>query len=122
MIPVTQTITGEQGNCFTACLASILELPIREVPNFAKLTNSDEEFFAMVDEWLATRGLKYSSIPIYNRAVPPVGYGTIEGVSPRGGQHACVAYNGVMVFDPHPKDGTGRGLVEPQFWGILEKI
>src|SRR5690348_7121769 len=70
MIPVTQTITGEQGNCFTACLASILELPIRAVPNFAKLTNSDEEFFAMVDEWLATRGLKYSTIPIYNRAVP----------------------------------------------------
>jgi hypothetical protein len=25
-------------------------------------------------------------------------------------------------FDPHPQDGTGRGLVKPEYWGMLEPL
>ena len=42
MKPVNQTIftnlqTGEIGNCFEACLASLLELPLEAVPRFERL-------------------------------------------------------------------------------------
>jgi hypothetical protein len=36
--------------------------------------------------------------------------------------HAVVGHDGVFKHDPHPQDGTGRGLVEPMFWGALEKV
>lgn len=44
---------------------------------------------------------------------------TIEGLSPRGGQHAVVGNQGKMRFDPHPQDGTGRGLVDVDAYGLL---
>lgn len=115
MKPVTQSRVGEDGTCFRACLAAIFELKESQVPDF-----SDEEFFKEIDEYLATRGLKYTRRPITGSK--PSGYSTIEGISPRGGLHACVALNGELVHDPHPQDGTGRGLVEPRYYGLLEPM
>ncbi len=124
MIPQTQRRVGKRGRCFNACLAAILEIPEHAVPDFdvkrfsyASQRNGVDDYWANVEAWLAARGLAYKRVPI--TAVPPVGYGTIEGVSPRGGQHACVALNGKLIFDPHPQDGTGRGLTEPQYYGVL---
>jgi hypothetical protein len=114
MIPITQTRTGERGNCMRACLASILELPLAVVPEFDQRT--DELFYADINRWLRGKALEYRQVPL---TVKPIGYSTIEGASPRGGQHGCVAKDGVLVWDPHPLDGTGRGLVEPQRYGLL---
>lgn len=57
MIPQIQTdTTRETGDCFRACLASILELPIQMVPNFLKdtvqhgLSRSDSKIVAR--HWL----------------------------------------------------------------------
>jgi hypothetical protein len=114
MIPLTQTRTGEpDGNCFAAALASILECPIPEfdVPG--------TDYWANVDEWLRSKGCSYHQEPI--AAEPPRGWHTVEGISPRGGRHAVVGYNGWMVHDPHPQDGTGRGLARPERWGVLER-
>jgi hypothetical protein len=113
--PVVQSRTGETGTCFRACLASILELPESTVPDF-KDANQDPE----VNTFLAKHGLRYQQVPISTPA--PIGWHTIEGISPRGGQHAVVGYDGHLVHDPHPRDGTGRGLVEPQWWGLLLPI
>lgn len=115
MKPVTQSRTGANGTCFRACLASILELPENRVTDF---TGDGEEFFAQVDEFLAPYGLRYRRVPL---SAKPAGYSTIEGMSPREGLHACVAYNGLLVHDPHPLDGTGRGLLEPYYYGRLEQ-
>jgi len=43
----------------------------------------------------------------------------IEGKSPRGGLHAVVGRNGKIVHDPHPQDGTGRGLVRIDNFGLI---
>src|SRR5579875_1399637 len=64
MIPIRQTRTGEIGNCFAACLASILEIPLQVVPEFP--TGSDEQFFEAAQKWLATKGLRYRQVPIKN--------------------------------------------------------
>jgi hypothetical protein len=117
MLKLTQGRTGENGNCFATALASILET---KVPEFG-LDVSEDTYWANVDKWLAKRGLKYERVPIV-KGMEPLGWSTMEGISPRGGMHAVVAYNGRPVHDPHPQDGTGRFLVEPQYYGILEKL
>lgn len=120
MIPITQDRVGEDGNCLSACLASILEVPLQTVPDFAAETETDEEFLSAVDAWLAKKGLRYRQVALGDAA--PVGWHTVEGLSPRGGQHACVAKNGALMWDPHPRDGTGRGLVRAERWGVLEPL
>jgi hypothetical protein len=118
MKPVMQSRVGEDGTCFLACLASIFEVPESDIPDFEG--DGDDEYWSQVQDFLGSQGLKYRRVPITGKK--PVGYSTIEGISPRGGLHACVAKDGVLVHDPHPQDGTGRGLVEPRYYGLLEPV
>jgi hypothetical protein len=111
---VVQTRTGDDGNCLNACIASILELPLKAVPEFGEDWQED------LNDFLSTKGLRYRRVPMYKK---PSGYSTIEGISPRGGLHACVALDGELAWDPHPiEDGTGQGLVEPRYYGLLEPV
>ena len=112
LIPRTQSRTGKTGTCFRTCLASVLNLRESQVPDF-KRANLDPE----VNRWLGKNyGLQYKELPITDPA--PLGYHFILGLSPRGGQHCVVGYNGRLAHDPHPMDGTGRG-VKPEEWGVL---
>jgi hypothetical protein len=120
MIPVTQTRTGANGNCFAACLASILEVPMHVVPDFG----GDDVWLGNAQSFLAGFGLYYIQVPpddpaLWNAFTSGEVFHTIEGTSPRGGQHAVVGRNGEMVHDPHPQDGTGRGLVDVDAYGLL---
>jgi predicted subunit of tRNA(5-methylaminomethyl-2-thiouridylate) methyltransferase len=54
MKPVKQTIFGLGGNCFAASIASILELPVEEVPNFMAIETAD--YWTPMREWLRQRG------------------------------------------------------------------
>lgn len=101
MKPVYQTILdGQDGDCMAACIASLLELPIDQVPNPHTTTWWDDW-----QAWLKQRGL-YLVEAIGADWMPP-GWGILVGTSPRGDwQHACVALNGEIVHDPHP-DGGG---------------
>ena len=56
MRPVVQTRTGRGGNCYQACIASVLEVPIEEVPAQA-LANSPEDYVRILRGRLAPRGL-----------------------------------------------------------------
>lgn len=112
---VVQTRTGADGNCFAACLASIFHIPLKAIPEFG-----DDTFIEDINTYLRKRGLTYRRVPMYQK---PTGYSTIEGISPRGGLHACVAEDGELVWDPHPiEDGTGQGLVEPRYYGVFERL
>jgi hypothetical protein len=112
VIPVTQSRVGVRGTCFRAALASILNLAENQVPDF-KEANLDPA----VNEFLSEYGLPYARRPATLPA--PQGYHVTEGVSPRGGQHAVVGRDGHFVHDPHPQDGTGRGLQKVERWGEL---
>lgn len=105
MRPVDQTTFGmDDGNCFPASVASILEIPLGEVPDVRGVT---PDFL----RWLATRGL---SATLYKSGqyVPP-GYAVAAGPSLRfpGRLHACVAYDGKVVHDPHySREGLPFGV------------
>lgn len=114
MKPVEQSRIGEDGRCFPACLASILELPEVSVPD---LDNTNE---TQVNGFLASHGLRYQEIPIDADTPIPVGWHVICGVSPRGGMHAVVGRDGEFIHDPHPvSDDPRRGVVKPERWGLL---
>lgn len=116
--PQTQTIFGsENGNCFAACLASILELPVDEVPNFCET----EDWVERTNKWLEPRGLFFLAVGIpeeeavllhLNRA----GYHVIIGEGPRNCPHSVVGFAGRMVHDPHP---SGAGLERNLEYGFL---
>lgn len=107
MKPITQTIlTAPGGNCFPACLASILELDLVKVPNFQG-TDWQLQYY----EWLRPLGLAMltTAIPAGDQLerfadVVLPGYTILAVDSPRFAPllHAVVALDGEVVWDPHP--------------------
>ena len=110
MLPVIQSeLEPGRGNCMAACVASILELPITEVPNFRLAT----EPFQAMQEWLSLRGLCATRFPPDFDIVKSGEqiFCILTGKSPRRNVgHAVVGIakenEFIMVHDPHP-DGTG---------------
>ena len=110
---VTQSRTGKNGTCFRSCIASILNLEEKQVPDF-KEANLDPG----VDKFLRKYGLRYEEVPAGE--LEPTGLHLALGTSPRGGQHAVVAENGSLKWDPHPvSDDPRRGLVDTKMYGLL---
>lgn len=100
---------GQYGDCQRAVIASLLELPIQEVPHFLQEAEGDATlFWEGIQSFLGKRGLAYLTIPARGG---PAFYGLYDGVfheisgpSPRGNGvfHAVVGRDGEIVFDPHP--------------------
>lgn len=102
MTPVLQTRFGSpDGNCFQACVASVLEIPLEEAADIM----DEEDWFAAFQEWLNDMGwfaFSFKGPPFIEGA-----YSIIGGQSPRGDfGHAVVFLGKTMAHDPHP-DGTG---------------
>lgn len=111
MIKVYQNLTVDndgQGNCLNACIASLLELPLREVADI--LPRGEGCWFGQWNVWLAERGHKL----VFCRPLdPPKGFSLAtvhtERVYPEdhpkaGGHiaHMCIAFNGRIFHDPYP--------------------
>ncbi len=101
MKPVDQKyLSGGEipGDCVRACVCSILELPLEEVPHFVRW-HGHEWAFAL-SYWCDKRGIGATCLDghhIMNDA-PYM----LCGPSPRKGRHAVVAQAGLIIHDPHP--------------------
>ena len=116
MIPVYQTMTvanDGEGNCFNACVASILELPLREV---AQIHPKAARYWSAWDDWFGSQGLVFMLHGLGK--TPPKGWSIAYGEGYRvypddhdlAGlpiNHACVAFDGEVLHDPFP---GGKGL------------
>lgn len=122
MTPINQTIfDAGRGDCLRACIASILDLAITEVPNFIEQDDRGPSHPAL--QWLERRGLAAIRIDWTGRSgftsqqffqtVPSMDnvYCVVGGVSPRSTEsakryHAVVGrasgYKIDIVHDPHP--------------------
>ena len=98
MRPVDQTIFGApEGNCLAACVATLLDLSIDDVPHFGA-----DGWAEQLTRWLRPRGLYalHFSLP---SDWHPRGLYILAGQSPRGDfLHAVVARGGDVIHDPHP--------------------
>jgi hypothetical protein len=126
MTPQTQIVLNDnKGDCFRACLASVLDMPLLEVPNFYDLcgTMSDggpdvQEFWNKVREWLDIRGWKMIAITfpdpqmLQRTHFDGDEYCIMSGLSPRLRSDGNTKYHAVVgktqgygikiVHDPHP--------------------
>ena len=108
------------GNCFASCVASILEMPLADVPNFCAI---EGDWWKPFQYWLFMRGLYAVEVVCnyeqhYLWPLPPDVLCIVTGKSPRGDfSHAVVArtvagetgdgeYNHGFeyVHDPHPSN------------------
>jgi hypothetical protein len=116
MKPVDQTLFGPRkngavGNCVSACIASLLELPIADVPYFMGTDADPDDFWKKrVNLWLGPRGLSLVHVKVSRTFSQwPPGLFILMGRSPRG-LHAVVAKGGemrasslrIIAHDPHP--------------------
>lgn len=105
------SMNGQVGDCFRACLATVIGTTSPRVPHFALL--GVEHFIETAMAWLEYRGYETS---IQKDDFQPEGLVAmplhiIRGQGPRGLSHAVVGdtKTGNMVHDPHP---SRAGLVE----------
>lgn len=130
MKPIMQTILKPpHGNCLQACLASILELTLDDVPNFCSTDlGPAEEWCQRMQQWLNDEyGMGWMPVlpsdqgeatyPEGTSIGYPLGLSIKTGKSPRDDwQHCCVARDSVVIHDPHP-DGTG--ILPPYSYDLL---
>lgn len=103
MLVLNDPENGKVGDCFRACLASLLEVSAEEVPHFLHDDCSIKIFYERIADFLKPRGLKFIELWSYDKEWHPnVEYHTIHGDTTRGTYHAVVGKNGVVVHDPHP--------------------
>jgi hypothetical protein len=109
MKPVDQTqFAGEGvgGNCVQASVASILELPLSDVPHFLAIADAPNQWELAMMDWMEERGVGYIRREgewIFD------GYYLASGPSPRGVSHMVVYHDGKLAHDPHP---SRAGIIE----------
>ncbi|MGV9427078.1 hypothetical protein ACWDO7_22680 [Streptomyces sp. NPDC003656] len=96
---MTQTIlhddpSGRPGNCLQATVASLLDLPLDEVPHFAE----HDDWLQRLFDFCHSHGYALE----FQRVTKYCAYGMAWGPSPRGVRHAVCWADGRMSHDPHP--------------------
>lgn len=124
MIPLDQTMFGNgenggsTGNCWQACVASLLDLPLATVPHFALKESWWQDTKDFVIE---TTGLGFGCFKP-NFPMTDEGYYVIgTGISDRGLRHAVIldGVTGELVHDPHPSR-SGLSDLADEIFGFTE--
>ena len=109
-----QTIFGApHGNCFSTCVACVLDLDLEDVPNFCG--DGLEDWWDRFEAWCVERGLfpfEYypKSWKEWKERLPAHMVVICSGPAERGHDHSTVYLgNGTLLWDPHPSDA---GLLE----------
>jgi hypothetical protein len=123
----------EQGDCWRASLASVLNLPVEEVPHFVEVVKHDpnpEELYRETRRWLLERGLGFFQTTtaltwtladiLRWLSEPNPGIPLIIVGDAKDDNHAVVAMDGRVVLDHGspltgpPRDAKG----EPCSWWL----
>jgi hypothetical protein len=127
MVPVFQTIlTAPGGNCFSACIASIFEIPdVNDVPNFCYEVPAGDDWMFVASMWCIKRfglgllTIRVPNLPEYEKdsRYTEQFFGrssayVIAGIkTARGPLHAVVYKDDEMVHDPYPGGSLMVGRV-----------
>jgi len=97
---------GLDGNCTQASVATIMGIPLSEVPDFANLTKDAGVFWEMFETWFLSKG--YQAVMQHGDRVYD-GLYLASGPTSRGHYHMVVYRAGSLVWDPHPsKEGISE--------------
>lgn len=111
MKPITMRSVGD---CWRACLATILEIDYDQVPYMGDkdVPGSYDDWFEKTLAFLDGFGLTYVEFRLgdeADRARALRGYHMVVGQSRLfpDCKHACVGKDGEIVWDPNPREGAG---------------
>ena len=118
MKPVYQAIdrpgfhaTGN-GDCLRACVASLLELPLEDVPHFMETPESAREWPQALTAWLHGRGRVLETLALpgdleaalaYMAAHHPREHYILAGRAGPDFGHVIIGLGGRIVHDPSPR-------------------
>ena len=138
MNKVMQRVSDQgRGDCLTACLATLMDLTIDEVPNFRAMAadhpSDDQSIF--YERWLKPRGLKLIWIWDYHTSLHWIHLAgthcifTMPSQRFEGGQHAVVGcFEGdrsmvklTILHDPSPWNKPYPERTRPIAIGLLMK-
>jgi hypothetical protein len=108
MKPVMQTKFGEDGNCFAACVASILEVSIDEVP-WLKEPENWEDYSLRLNNYLKEKhnlklfAFEYDLVTNHYPDILTDGFYIVSGKIEGGLEHSVIYKNGELVHDSNPK-------------------
>lgn len=132
MIKVNQSIIANEnketypvpGDCLRACVCSILEMGIDDVPHF--IIEQDDWVGKMI-QWLNSKGYEFkgckygTDVLTYDKGID--GYYIVNGLSRfflnGKTRHSVVFKDGKMVHDPNP---NSKGLQSIEYCYMIEKI
>lgn len=130
MKPILQTKLSNKegtisGNCFRACISSILEIDIDLIPVFEDMKAGEwhQPFMNFLDE----NGYEFEGtchlhrLELLNTYEGIDGYIIVNGISPREWAkrgHSVIYKHGIMVHDPHP---SGDGLLEIKDFYLIKR-
>jgi hypothetical protein len=113
------------GNCFAACVASVLECELEDVPQPGLESHDADGFYEYIERvqvWLAQRNLRLYFIDL-TAGESLFGYGICFG-SPPGADsgHCVVIHNGDIVWDPDTRGGNTEGYewLHVAFFGVID--
>lgn len=103
MKPVFQDKFGYgKGNCLAACIASILEVPLSDIPEPKISLNN----WWLLNTWLFDQGYVLAWVRGTGEInVDSPGYYIANGMSPRGLRHSVIWSKDGLIHDPHPEGG-----------------
>lgn len=118
---------GIYGDCHRAAIASILELPLDDVPHFLEDNCDSVEFAKREREFLVSRGIVPISIAfdcdlpsvfMTLRYLNPTIYYILGGESRTGVNHSVVCRGGEVVHDPSLNNAGIVGPCKPDghYW------
>lgn len=119
MKPVRQTQRGRTGNCFAACMASLLEMPIHRMPTIFKDRRGalvKRDWLTVWKEFLRPFGLSIVWVNA-NHHPAPWGWCIADMKQPETTKtHAVLCYDGEIKYDPLPGIGEFTGAAN---WYVL---
>jgi Fe-S-cluster containining protein len=116
--PIFQTRFGKpHGNCFAACVVSIIGGRIEDFPDLSDLVEDSVEANTTrqkrIEGYMKKCG--YGIIRCVGN-MPPRQHVVAVGEGPRDLRHACVFLEGKLTHDPCP---SGGGLKEVDAWYLI---
>jgi len=99
---IGQTKFGSEGNCMSACLATLLECHIEDIP----CLHGHKNWRKALNDWMIPNHGFYLISVIANDDLFERTQGSlviVAGESMRGVNHAVIYKNGELWHDPHPE-------------------
>lgn len=127
MTPVSQT---EGNDCFRACVASILAIPITDLPIPPRILTDENwpEYVDSLKNIVRNLGFELFTVDYENDYDRPRGFSIASYPSPNNPDsdvlHAVVALNGVVYWDPSPTYRRRNVQYEgaPKDWIIFQAL